>query len=120
VRRGERALEDGSVRAAAELFEQALALSPHLPSALTGLGYVALERGHTQVALKRFAPAARAGHSEALIGLGDTYRRIGRTEQALEAYRNYIRKFPRGSRRSIAERQIELLREQALASPTTP
>jgi predicted Zn finger-like uncharacterized protein len=120
VRRGERALEDGSVRAAAELFEQALALSPRSPAALTGLGYVALERGHTQVALKRFAPAARAGHSEALIGLGDTYRRIGRTAQALEAYQTYVKRFPRGSRRSIAQRQIELLREQELASPSAP
>jgi predicted Zn finger-like uncharacterized protein len=120
VRRGERALEDGSVRAAAELFEQALALSPRSPGALTGLGYVALERGHTQVALKRFSPAARAGHGEALIGLGDTFRRIGRTAQALEAYQSYLKRFPRGSRRSIAQRQIELLREQELASPGGP
>jgi outer membrane protein assembly factor BamD (BamD/ComL family) len=51
-----------------------------------------------------------------LIGLGDTYRRIGRSEEALEAYKTYVRRFPRGSRRSIAQRQIELLEEQLAGS----
>jgi len=116
VKRGEAALEDGAVRAAQEAFEQALELSPRFPPALTGLGYVALERGHTQVALKRFLPAAKVGYGEALIGLGDTYRRVGRSEEALEAYKTYVRRFPRGSRRSIAQRQIELLEEQLAGS----
>jgi tetratricopeptide (TPR) repeat protein len=112
VKRGERALEDGAVRQAQSHFEEALSLAPNFPPALTGLGYVALERGQTQIALRRFLPAAKVGHGEALIGLGDTYRRVGRSEEALEAYKTYVRRFPRGSRRSIAQRQIELLREQ--------
>lgn len=116
VKRGERALEDGAVRAAQEDFERALELSPRFPPALTGLGYVALERGQTQIALKRFLPAAKVGYPEALIGLGDTYRRVGRSEDALEAYQAYVRRFPRGARRSIAQRQIELLREQLAGS----
>jgi len=119
VKRGERALEDGSVRAAQDFFEEALTLAPHFPAALTGLGYVALERGQTQVALRRFLPAAKVGYPEALIGLGDTYRRVGRSEEALEAYQTYVRRFPRGARRSIAQRQIELLRE-LLAGDGTP
>jgi hypothetical protein len=94
-------------------------LAPNFPPALTGLGYVALERGQTQTALRRFLPAAKVGYGEALIGLGDTYRRVGRSEEALEAYKTYVRRFPRGSRRSIAQRQIELLREQ-LAGGGTP
>jgi predicted Zn finger-like uncharacterized protein len=119
VKRGERALEDGAVRAAQGHFEEALSLAPNFPPALTGLGYVALERGQTQSALRRFLPAAKVGYGEALIGLGDTYRRVGRSEEALEAYQTYVRRFPRGSRRSIAQRQIELLREQ-LAGGGTP
>jgi predicted Zn finger-like uncharacterized protein len=119
VKRGEHALEDGSVRAAQELFEEALTLAPRFPPALTGLGYVALERGQIQIALRRFLPAAKVGYGEALIGLGDTYRRVGRSEEALEAYQTYVRRFPRGTRRSIAQRQIELLREQ-LAGDGTP
>jgi len=119
VKKGEHALEDGSVRAAQELFEEALTLAPRFPPALTGLGYVALERGQTQIALRRFLPAAKVGYAEALIGLGDTYRRVGRSEEALEAYQTYVKRFPRGSRRSIAQRQIELLREQ-LAGDGTP
>jgi predicted Zn finger-like uncharacterized protein len=116
VKNGEASLEDGAVRAAQEAFEKALELSPRFPPALTGLGYVALERGQTQLALKRFLPAAKVGYGEALIGLGDTYRRIGRSEEALEAYKTYVRRFPRGSRRTIAQRQIELLEEQLAGS----
>jgi tetratricopeptide (TPR) repeat protein len=119
VRRGERALEDGSVRAAQRLFEQALTQSPGLGSALIGLGYVALERSQTRIALLRFKPAARAGHAEAWIGLGDTYRRVGRMRDALDAYKTYLSRFPKGPRKSIAERQIQLLNEQ-LAAGASP
>lgn len=112
IRRGESLLERGSVRVAKEAFERALALRPGSPPALTGLGYIALERGDTSGAIRLFTPASVAGFGDALIGLGDTYRRLGRNEDALRAYERYLNRFPNGPRASIAGRQAERLREQ--------
>ena len=64
-----------------------------------------------------FRPAARAGNPEALIGLGDAYRRLKRTRDALDAYRQYLKQYPRGENSSIAQRQVELLNEQLVAEP---
>ena len=44
--------------------------------------------------------------------MGDAYRRIGRTREALDAYETYLKRFPDGPRRSIAQHQSELLSEQ--------
>ena len=96
VKRGEAALEQGAVPAAARLFERALVLDPGMPRARTGLGYVALERGQPRQAVNHFRPAARAGNPEALIGLGDAYRRLNRVRDALAAYRQYLKQYPRG------------------------
>ncbi len=112
VRRGEASLERGAVQTAEHSFEQALELSPHMPRAETGLGYVALERSEPERAISHFRPAARDGHPEAFIGLGDAYRRLGRSKDALDAYQTYLRRFPKGVRSSIAQRQSELLTEQ--------
>jgi len=110
--RGEALLERGSVPAAARAFEKALELEPGLPRAKVGLGYVALERGQPAHAVGLFRAAAAGGNAEALIGLGDAYRRLGKLRAALTAYRNYVDRFPRGDRGSIARHQIELLSEQ--------
>lgn len=112
IRRGESLLERGSVRVAKEAFQRALALRPGSPPALTGLGYIALERGDTAGAIRHFTPASVAGFGDALIGLGDTYRRLGRNEDALSAYERYLNRFPNGPRASIAGRQAERLREE--------
>jgi predicted Zn finger-like uncharacterized protein len=110
--RGEALLERGSVPAAARAFEKALELDPSLARAKVGLGYVALERGQPAQAVGLFRGAAASGNAEALIGLGDAYRRLGKLRAALTAYRNYVQRFPRGDRGSIARHQIELLNEQ--------
>jgi tetratricopeptide (TPR) repeat protein len=117
ARKGERLLESGSVNAAKEAFEGALAKVPSLPRARTGLGYVHLERGQVTAALGQFRSAASGGHSDALIGLGDAYRRLGRFADALRTYKSYLSRFPRGPRRSIAEHQIELLQEHLGKGP---
>jgi tetratricopeptide (TPR) repeat protein len=120
ARKGERLLESGSVSAAKDAFEAALAKLPGLPRARTGLGYVHLERGQVTAALGQFRAAAATGHPDAAIGLGDTYRRLGRLDDALKAYRSYLKRFPQGARRSIAEHQVELLQEQLGARSPTP
>ena len=117
VQKGEVALERGAVQQAQRLFEDALQIQPGMPRARTGLGYVALERSQPRLAVKYFAPAAKGGNPEALIGLGDAYRRLGRMRDALVAYKEYLDRYPRGERRSIAQRQIELLTEQLESDP---
>ncbi|MGD8858401.1 MAG: tetratricopeptide repeat protein [Myxococcales bacterium] len=112
IRRGEAALERGHVDAAQTLFERALRASPGQSRARTGLGYVALERSRPRQAIKHFRFGKSRGNPEAFIGLGDAYRRLGRVRDALATYRAYVKRFPGGPRRSIAERQIEILSEQ--------
>src|SRR4029079_3184541 len=92
--------------------ERALEIEPQLWRAKTGLGYLALERNQPNAAIAYFRPAALHGHAEAFIGMGDAYRRIGRKREALDAYDTYLKRFPDGPRRSIAQHQSELLSEQ--------
>lgn len=112
VKRGEKAMEGGKTQVAQSAFERALELEPHLWRAKTGLGYLALERNQPNAAIAYFRPAAQHGHAEAFIGMGDALRRVGHNREALDAYNTYLKRFPDGPRRSIAQHQSELLSEQ--------
>jgi predicted Zn finger-like uncharacterized protein len=109
IARGQNALESGQVQLAKRLFEQALFLHPNSPQAHTGLGYVALEKSRPVLAMEHFNAAARAGNDEALIGLADAYRRLGRTRDAVRAYQNYVNRSPNGRQVSIARAQLDRL-----------
>jgi tetratricopeptide (TPR) repeat protein len=109
VREGEARLERGSIASARQSFEAALRARPGGTEAVTGLGYVMLNEGNAQGAARQFQTAANNGNSDALIGLGDAYRRLGQREQALEAYRRYVQILPSGSHASVARRQIDAL-----------
>ena len=111
VSRGQLLLEQGEVSAAKRMFEQALFIRPSSAQAHTGLGYVALEKGRPQLAVEHFLPAAHAGNLEALIGLGDAYRRLNRPRDALKAYQSYLNREPSGPRSSIARSQVERLND---------
>lgn len=109
VQRGEKLIEQGSVGQARRMFDAALGRRPGGPEALTGLGYVALDGGDASEAVRRFEPAARSGHAEAHIGLGDALRRLNRPKRALRAYKDYLSQRPNGAQASIARRQIAQL-----------
>ena len=117
VKQGEEALERGSVQAAQKAFQRALDLDPGMARARSGLGFVALEHNQPKIAVAYFRPAANHGHAEALIGLGDAFRRLNRPRDALNAYQTYLQRFPHGDRQSIAQHQSELLSEQLGSSP---
>ncbi len=112
IARGKAMLERGEVTTAQRLFEQALFVHPMSASAHTGLGYVALEKGRPALAIEHFLPATRAGNSEAFIGLGDAYRRMGKLREALRAYQSYLSHEPSGAQANIARTQIDRLNEQ--------
>ena len=112
ISRGQTLLEAGQVAGAKRLFEQALFIRPNSTQAHAGLGYVALEKGRPQLAVEHFLAATRAGNDEALIGLGDAYRRLQRPRDALRAYQNYLNRNPNGKQVSIARAQVERLGEE--------
>jgi tetratricopeptide (TPR) repeat protein len=118
ITRGQTLLEAGQVSAAKRMFEQALFIRPNSSQAHTGLGYVALEKGRPQLAAEHFVAAARAGNDDALIGLGDAYRRLQRPRDALRAYQNYLTHNPNGRQVSIARAQVERLSEEAQVKKT--
>jgi predicted Zn finger-like uncharacterized protein len=110
IRRGERSLERGRTSAARKDFERALELRPGAPEALTGLGYIALDAGSLGSAAEKFRTAAKASYADAYIGLGEAYRKLGRTEDALAAYERYLERWPSGSSASVARNQASALR----------
>jgi predicted Zn finger-like uncharacterized protein len=126
LRRGEALLGQGDLRGAKAHFDLALSARPGAPEALTGLGDVALRAGDPSAASARFRQAAAAGYREAYIGLGEAYRRLGRTSDALLAYERYLERWPTGPQASLARRQAEALRPAASparaepAAPTEP
>lgn len=107
---GENLLEDGQPGTAERKFKQALQHLSNSPRARTGLGYVALERNRPRRAVWHFQAARKAGYAEALIGLGEAYRALGRVKAALRSYRRYLALHPNARSASIAARQITLLK----------
>ncbi len=57
------------------------------------------------------APAA-VGYGEAMIGMGEAYRKANRGPEALAAYREYLARFPSGAEASIARRWVDTLAAQ--------
>jgi predicted Zn finger-like uncharacterized protein len=120
ISRGQALLEAGQVTTAKRMFEQALFIRPNSSQAHAGLGYVALEKGRPQLAAEHFVAATRVGNDDALIGLGDAYRRMSRSRDALRAYQNYLARNPNGRHASIAQAQIERLSEETARPKKAP
>jgi predicted Zn finger-like uncharacterized protein len=115
IARGQKLLESGQVTLAKRMFEQALFIRPNSAEAHAGLGFVALEKGRTKLAVEHFQEAKKDGDAEALIGLGEAYRRMNRPREALRAYSSYVADHPRGPQIGIAKAQVERLTEEASA-----
>jgi thioredoxin-like negative regulator of GroEL len=115
IARGQKMLESGQVTNAKRMFEQALFIRPSSAEAHLGLGFVAIEKGRTKLAVEHFQEAKKDGNAEALIGLGEAYRRMNRPREALRAYQSYVADHPRGPQIGIAKAQVERLTEEASA-----
>lgn len=114
VAEGDRLQNDGRTAAAEERYRAALAARPNGAEALTGLGYVEIDRRSYGGAISRFRQALQSNpnFSDAYIGLGEAYASQSRYAQALEAYNRYLEVNPGGSRASMARRQIESLQDR--------
>jgi predicted Zn finger-like uncharacterized protein len=120
IRQGDERLDRGDVQRAAAFYEAARGVRPSGSEALTGLGHVALERGDAAGAAAKFRQATSMGYAEAYIGLGQAYRRAGRTQDAITAYQGYLNRLPSGPRAAQARRQIDELRAQLAPAEPAP
>lgn len=121
VRNGDEQRRRGDLGRARAYYEAARNVRPSGSEALTGLGHAELQGGNAQTAASLFRQAAGQGYAEAYIGLGDAYRRLGRTQDARTAYERYLERLPGGPHAAIAQRHIdELRRQQAPVEDETP
>ncbi len=111
---GDRALENGNSAKAQKMFDEALRLQPDGVAAVTGSGYLMLDKQRPLAAIGMFkrALANAPAFPQALFGLGEAYRSHGDPAQAIEAYKNYLGVAPSGSDAPAARRQIRELEMQ--------
>ena len=111
---GDRALENGNTAKAQKMFDEALRLQPDGVAAVTGSGYLMLDKQRPLAAIGMFkrALANAPAFPQALFGLGEAYRSHGDPAQAIEAYKNYLAAAPSGPDAPAAQRQIRELEMQ--------
>jgi predicted Zn finger-like uncharacterized protein len=107
----DRALENGGNARARELFQKALNLRPSGFKAMTGLGFVALDRGQLPVAYDYFKRAlnAKTSYPPALFGIAEVHRARGEKSLALHTYQRYLDMSPNGADAPAARRQVQNL-----------
>jgi predicted Zn finger-like uncharacterized protein len=108
---GDRLLEHGQAARAEKLYTQALAAKPDGVAALTGIGYVLLDKQRHLKAIETFRRVLdnQPTYGPALFGIAESYRARGDSAQALGAYRQYLAVSPSGSDAPAARRQIKEL-----------
>jgi tetratricopeptide (TPR) repeat protein len=115
---GDRALENGNTAKAQKMFEEALKIEPDGVAAVTGSGYLMLDKQRPLAAIGMFkrALANAPAFPQALFGLGEAYRSHGDASQAIDAYKNYLSVAPAGQDAPAARRQLRELETQVASS----
>jgi tetratricopeptide (TPR) repeat protein len=84
-------------------------------------GTYAMQEGRYEDALGYFERAYElSGRAPLLFNIGNMAERLRRDQQALEAYREYLRLAPAASNRTEVERRIEILEGSVESSSPTP
>jgi predicted Zn finger-like uncharacterized protein len=117
VARGDQLFAKGDLQGAREAYTGAVGVRPSGSEGNSGLGFVLLAQGQLREALPVLSRAAANGYMEASIGLGDVHRKLGNTEDAIEAYGTYLARMPNGPRARYAQAQIEALGNAAPKKP---
>lgn len=88
LNRGYRRLREGDRAGARYAFEAALREDPSNSSILKQLGYLAIEAGHPELAVEKFAKAHELAPDDATVALqlGYLYDRLGQPEKAAESF----------------------------------
>jgi tetratricopeptide (TPR) repeat protein len=98
---------------AASYFAKALQLDPAFPRLRTQIGYLMLQRGDYPAALQQYAEALAQNpyDAEAYLNSGFALERLQRFEEALSAYRNFL-KLPAAElagSRPVVEAKVQML-----------
>ncbi|QDG50821.1 tetratricopeptide repeat protein [Persicimonas caeni] len=111
--KAKRYLEAGHPRRARQKFHAVLEEERNNVEAITGLGWSLLALGSPAAASAQFRKALNynPSYGDAYIGLGKAEREQGNHQAALDAYQNYLSRFPGGSKASIASYQADKLKK---------
>ncbi|MDX2018650.1 MAG: zinc-ribbon domain-containing protein [Deltaproteobacteria bacterium] len=113
----DRLLENGGTEKAFKLYEKALKMRPDGAEALSGLGYVMLDKDRSAPAVNYFerALAQAPSYGPALYGMGEALRANGDEARAAQMYRRYLQVNGGGSDAPAARRQLTILEEKLKA-----
>jgi predicted Zn finger-like uncharacterized protein len=121
VAQADRLLENGANERALRVYERALAVRPDAPEALTGIGYVQLDRHRPGAAIEFFTRASSAApFAPAVFGLAQAYLASGDQSRARQTYQRYLNLFPTGADAQAAGRQLQMLSGGGAAAPAAP
>jgi Tfp pilus assembly protein PilF len=86
-------------------------MRPAGPDALSGLAFVALDRGQIPAAYELFKRTltAKPSFGPALFGMAEIHRARGEKALALQSYQRYLQVSPNGKEAMAARRQVSAL-----------
>jgi predicted Zn finger-like uncharacterized protein len=122
VGEADRLMENGQPARAQKLLDEALAMQPNGVAALSGVGYLYLDRQKPLAAISTFKRALGFSPEfpQAIFGLAEAYRAQGQIALAAENYRKFISVAPGAPDAPAARRQLkemESLLPKKLAAP---
>lgn len=111
VKRGEKLLTQGRVSSARALFKRAQEINPSSPVPIAQLGWCELSKRRYKSAVKYFKRALSKSrhHGDSLYGLGYSYEKLSKTDEARRYFERYLKRYPRGSKARIIERKLSRL-----------
>ena len=123
VGEADRLMENGQPARAQRLLDEALAMQPNGVAALSGVGYLYLDRQRPLAAISTFKRALGFSPEfpQAIFGLAEAYRAQGQIGLAAENYRKFISVAPGAPDAPAARRQLKemesLLPKKPAAAP---
>ncbi len=107
----ERARVNDHSRAAHDLFQRAAKMRPGSPRPWLGLGWAALDLGRNTEAVRAFKKVLSLDENlaEGEFGLAEALRYSGDKQQAIQAYKTYLKMAPNAKDAGTARRAIEAL-----------
>ena len=102
-------MENGQPARAQKLLDEALAMQPNGVAALSGVGYLQLDRQRPLAAISTFKRALGFSPEfpQAIFGLAEAYRAQGQIGFAAENYRKFIAVAPGAPDAPAARRQLK-------------
>jgi len=104
--------EKGRIGNALKAYDKALELKPEDIEALTGKGLCLLDNGSYGTAISWFRRALKKNprFADAIMGLAESYKYQGNTEQARIYYQRYLDVLPGGPEAAVARRNLKELK----------